>query len=178
MRGGEVGDVDVVADAGAVRGRVVVTEQLQLLPLPGGDRKRDRDQVALRVVPLADQRAVAAAVRAGHVEVPQRHRGQPVRPGLVTQRVVDRELRGGVRVRWPGLRGLLDGQLVGIAVDVGGGGEHQPPYPGRAHRVEQPQRADEVVLPVPFRLLHRLAGEDQAGEVQYPVEARVEHLRR
>ena len=53
-------------------------------------------------------------------------------------------------------------------------------YPGRAHRVEQRQRADGVVVPVPFRVGHGLAGGDEPGEVQHRVEAGLpgQHLRR
>ena len=60
---GQVLDVDVVAHAGAVDGGVVVAEQLQLVPLAGGDLQGDRDEVGLRVVPLADRVAVARCTR-------------------------------------------------------------------------------------------------------------------
>src|SRR4051794_19474078 len=68
VRGGQVGDVDVVAYAGAVRRRVVVSEDLEFLPNPGGDLQRDRDQVGLRVVPLTHQYTIGGTVRPGHVE--------------------------------------------------------------------------------------------------------------
>ena len=54
--GGQVADVDVVADAGAVGGVVVVAEELELLAAAEGDLQGDRDEVGLRVVPLADHR--------------------------------------------------------------------------------------------------------------------------
>ena len=74
VRVGEVGDVHVVADAGAVRRRVVLAVDGDRLPLSGGDLQRDRDEVRLGGVPLAE-----AEGRAGDVEVPQAHRGEAVR---------------------------------------------------------------------------------------------------
>src|SRR5580692_11436 len=53
VRGGQVGDVNVVADAGAVRGRVVVAVHHELVALAAGDLEHDRDQVRLRSMPLA-----------------------------------------------------------------------------------------------------------------------------
>src|SRR4029453_18019213 len=110
----EIGDVDVVADARTVRGRVVVAEQLQLLPPAGGDLERDRYQVGLRVVPFA-----VRPVRADHVEVAQRH-----------DREVDGELGRPVRAGRRGRGGLGDGDLGRIAVDGRGRGEHQAAYAG------------------------------------------------
>ena len=45
MGGGEIGDVDVVADAGAVGGVVVFPEYLNMVPLAGDDLAGDLDQV-------------------------------------------------------------------------------------------------------------------------------------
>ena len=51
---GEVVDVDVVADAGAVRRRPVVAVDLHRLPVAGGHLQHDRDEVGLHDVPLAE----------------------------------------------------------------------------------------------------------------------------
>ena len=50
---GEVGDVDVVADARAVGGGVVVAVDDEALAFPARHLQRERDQVRLRRVPLA-----------------------------------------------------------------------------------------------------------------------------
>ena len=65
---GQVGDVDVVADAGTVRGRIVVAIDLDVRALAQGHLEHERDQVGLGPMVLAD---VAARVRAGGVEVAQ-----------------------------------------------------------------------------------------------------------
>ena len=54
---------------------------------------------------------------------------------------VDGELGGAVGVGRPGRRVLADRHLLGLAVGGRGGGEDDPPAVGRAHRLEQRQRA-------------------------------------
>src|SRR6476469_5520015 len=71
---GEVGDVDVVADAGAVGGRVVLAVDVDRRALTEGDLQDQRDEVGLGRVALTE-----AAPRAGDVEVPQAHGTQSVR---------------------------------------------------------------------------------------------------
>src|SRR4029077_3446260 len=53
VRVGQIGDVDVVPDARAVGGRIVVAEDRQLGPAAGGAQD-GRDQVRLRIVILAE----------------------------------------------------------------------------------------------------------------------------
>ena len=169
---GQVFDVDVVADAGAVDCGVVVAEELELLPPSGGHVERDGDEVGLRVVPLADGQPVAQ-VRPGDVEVAQRDGGQVVRDRLGGERHVDGQLGGAVGAGGGLDGGLRDGQLGRVAVDGGGGGEDHPGHPGGADRVDERDRADRVGVPVQLGADHRLAGGDQGGEVQHAVEARV-----
>src|SRR6201985_3851866 len=73
----QVRDVDVVADAGAVRGRVVVAVHHELVALAAGDLEHDRDQVGLRGVPLAQAAALLRQHGAGRVEVAQRRGAEP-----------------------------------------------------------------------------------------------------
>ena len=79
VRVGQVGDVDVVPDAGPVRGRVVVAEDLHR-PALGRAGQHVRDEMGLRVVPLAQPPAVRALESARHVEVAQADRAEPVQP--------------------------------------------------------------------------------------------------
>ena len=143
MSVGQVGDVDVVADAGPVRGGVVVAEDLH--PLPGRRRgQHGGDQVGLRVVPLAEPGAVAGPVRAGHVEVAQADRGEPVEPGELGQRGVHGQLGRAVGVGRAGGVGLGDRRVLRLAVDRGGGGEHDGAHADLAHRLQQRHAAAQV----------------------------------
>src|SRR6202020_76843 len=87
VRAGQVGDVDVVPDAGPVRGRVVVAEDLQFGGRGGrlgeGDLEDVRYQVGLGGVPLGEPAAAVGLIGAGHVEVPQAHPAQPVQRGVL-----------------------------------------------------------------------------------------------
>ena len=53
MRVGQVGDVDVVADAGSVGSGVVVAEDAMDCAAAEGDVENQRNQVGLRLVGLA-----------------------------------------------------------------------------------------------------------------------------
>jgi hypothetical protein len=164
--GGQVGDVNVVADAGAVRGRVVVAVQQQLVALPVSDLEDEGDQVAFRAVPLAQP-----AHRARGVEVAQARGGKAERLALSCQHQVHRQLGGGVCVARADRR--VFGQLPGTGVvHRAGGGEDQPRYLGGPHGVEEGHRSRHVDVPVQVRARHRLRDLDLPGEVQHRLEAR------
>jgi len=173
--GGQVRDVDVVADAGAIRGRVVVAIQQQLVALPVGHLEDDGDQVAFRAVPLAEP-----AHRARGVEVPQAGGGKAERLALPRQHQVHRQFGGGVGVARADRRVL--GQLPGPGgvVHRAGGGEDQPRRPRGPHGVEDGHRSRHVDVPVQVRARHRLRDLDPPGEVQHRLEARplCQHPRR
>src|SRR4051794_12101301 len=160
----EVLDVDVVPDRGAVIRRVVRPEHGHVLPLAGGGLEHERDQVRLGLVVLAE---VAAGPR--DVEVAQRDRAEPVRPALVGDHAVDRELRVPVGVDRVGGQRLGHGHLGGLAVDRAGRGEHEPPDARLAHRVEEVQRRDEVAAVVALGVLDGLRDERERREVQHRV---------
>src|SRR4051812_19434116 len=174
VRVGEVLDVDVVADAGAVRGRVVLAVDGEVVARARRDLQRDRDEVGLRGVPLAQ-----AEGGAGHVEVAQAHRGEAVGRRVGGQHVVDGQLRGAVGVGRRGDGVLADRHLLRLAVGGRGGGEDDPPAVGRAHRLEQRQRAADVDVPVLLRRLLRGADEALGREVQHRLGPDVgQHRRR
>ena len=50
----KVGDVDIVSDAGAVMGGIIVTEDVDLFPLAVGHLQDERNKVAFRVVGFTD----------------------------------------------------------------------------------------------------------------------------
>ena len=111
VRVGQIGHVDVVADARSVRCRVVVAEQGERLPALDR-RQHGRDQVGLGIVVLADRIG-----RTGHVEVAQGHATEPVRPAVPGERAFERTLRLAIRVDRPGLVVLADRRPQRQAVD-------------------------------------------------------------
>ncbi len=146
----EVLDVDVVADAGAVRGRVVVTEDLGALA--GVVALEDhRDQVEDAGVGELGGRG------ARHVEVAQAGGGDAVRPARGAHQPLPGQL--GLAVGAQRLaRGVLGDQVhVGHAVDGGGGGEEEVADARVGHGLEQDGKALHVLVVVVHRLLDGLA---------------------
>ena len=87
MGGGQVVDVDVIADAGAVGRGVVGAEDVDRLALAESDLQDQRDEMRFGVVVLAD-RAVGRGT--GGVEVAQRGVAEAVGVRVVGQRMLDR----------------------------------------------------------------------------------------
>src|SRR5439155_2209384 len=102
VRACEVAHVNVVADAGAVGGRVVRAEDGHLGNPAGGRLQHDRNQVRLGLVALA-----AAGRGARGVEISQADRAQAVRRGVPADRVREGEVGLTVSIRRPRRVGLL-----------------------------------------------------------------------
>lgn len=130
---GQVEHVDVVADAGAVRGGVVVAEDArgrvlrQLL-------EDHRDQVE-----DAGVREVRGR-RARHVEVAQGGRGQARRPACRADQPLAGQLRLAVGRHGHARRLLRDQLHVRHAVDRRRGREHEGGHPGRTGRTGRSRR--------------------------------------
>jgi len=139
--GGQVADVDEVADAGAVRRGVVVAENLDGLPRRGRSQQ-EWDQMRFGLVRLAQ---LVLRLRAARIEVAQRHAAQPAVVIELTQDLLDDGLRLPVRADWrePGV--LRNRNLLRIAVHRGGRRKHQAANSGARHRFEQRHRASHVV---------------------------------
>ena len=89
---GQVGDVDVVTDAGAVGGRVIVTIDTDRLAATQGHVEDERDEMGFRLMCLASGYAFGALGRAGHVEVAQRGGPQAVDAMHPGKHLLDEEL--------------------------------------------------------------------------------------
>ncbi|CAB4594766.1 unannotated protein [freshwater metagenome] len=159
---GEVLDVDVVADAGAVGGGVVVAEHLDGRPLAERRLHHERDQVERLRPVLADHGVLAGA---GRVEVPQVHGAQPVGDAVPAEDPLDHRLGLGVDALGVD-RGVLGDRHGGRrAVHRAARGEHDLADVGREHRLDEVDGAGDVVEPVLLGPLHRLADVLVGGEV-------------
>src|SRR5690606_9610407 len=143
---------------GAVGGRVVVAVDARRAPVDEGVEDEREQVVRARVGDVT-------VGRTDDVEVAQRGVGEAGGDALRAQQPLADELgfpvgRGGV------LGGVFRHEgLVGVAVDGGGGGEHDPADPRLLHGGEQDARAFDV-LPVGVqRLLHGDARVLVAGDV-------------
>ena len=157
MAPGQIHNMDVVTHTGAVRGGVVVAKDVHLFQLAHSHLGNVGHQVIGDAVGvLADQ---AALVGADGVEVAQqRHIQAGVSLADVLQDALGEGLGGAVGVGGSTHREVLgDGHTGGVAVDGGGGAEHEVMAIMMAHHVQNDQRAVEVIVVVLDGLGHALA---------------------
>ncbi len=162
---GQIHHVDVIPDAGAVVGGVVVAIDAELFPAADGGLGDVGHQVIGNAPGiLADQ---AALVGADGVEIPQQHHAPlPIRMGNSGENLLGHVLGPAVGVgAAAGAAGLPQGHLVVPGVDGGGGGEDDPLAAGLLHDLGQHQGGVEVVVIVPPGLGNALAHGLEAGEV-------------
>ena len=99
-----------------------------------------------------------------------------MQPAELGQRRVHRDLGRAVGAGRARRIGLENRRPLGLAVDRRGGGEDDRPDTDLAHRLEQRDRAAQVVRPVLGRVRHRLADQRLGREVQHRLGAVGEHL--
>ena len=171
MRLRQVVHVDVVADTGAVRRIVIVTENRDR-PARRDGSQHEWNQVRFRVVLLAQP---PFGIGAGGVEVTQGNARQVV--NLVEPAQQPFHHRFGFAVRVHGLDGeiLPDRRGMGIAIHRRRGREHDVLHARLDHGGEQRERAAHVVLEVARRLAHRFADLGERGEMDGGVKAPLAH---
>ena len=177
----KVDDVDVVADAGAVGGGVVVAKDVDAREDADGDLGDEGHEVVGDAVGvLADE---AAGVGADGVEVAEEDDGGvAVGDADVAEDLLDEELGLAVGVGGVERRVLGDGDVLGGAVDARRRREDEAAHAVRAHRGEEHERAGDVVRVVLERLRDALAdglearkvddGVDRGLEVEHAAQAR------
>ena len=173
---GQVHHVDVIPDAGAVGGGIVIAENMELLQPPGGHAGHVGQQVVGNALgQLTDE---AGGVGADGVEVAQQHHRQlRVGGGLIPEDLLDHVFRPAVGVGAAGGHILGEGDGLRHAVDRGGGAEHDGVHMVIGHGLQQRQRGVQVVAVVFQRLFHRLTHGLEAGEVDDGLEiVLLEHL--
>ncbi len=157
--------MDVVADARAVAGVVVVTEQLRV----AARRERvegHRDEVGDAAV------GKLGRARPGDVEVAQRGPAQRgVGRAESAQHPLPGELGLAVRAHRSRRRLLRHEVHRRVAVDGCARREQETAHSLRAAGLEQRRHAADVLVPVEQRLLDRLADRLLGGEVQQPRHA-------
>ena len=165
MRAGEIAHVDVVAHARAVRRRIVVAEDGDFVARAGGRLQQERDEMGLRIVPLA------VHVRgAGRIEIPEARGAKTVGFGVSLQRALERELGLAIRVRGRRRGVFFDDRLLGGSIHRSARREDQHADVAHAHRFEHRESADDVGTEVFPRLRDRLADERGGREMHDGVD--------
>src|SRR5215472_1772439 len=92
---GQIVHVDVVADAGSIRCRIIRAEDLQLRTKTRGRLEREWNQVRLRIMQFAD---LAAVISPGRVKITQAGKTKSVGAVVGLQRLLEEELRNTIGI--------------------------------------------------------------------------------
>src|ERR1035441_5625471 len=146
---GEIGDVDVIANAGAVEGRIVIAKYIKVWPQSGSSFQRQGQQMGLGIVSVTD---FAAFVGSGRVEVAERNWPQTIGAAICIEDAFKEQFRFTVRV--DGLAAGVFGNryFLGRAVYRTRGGENKIANTGVHRGVHQRQAILYVVVKILSRI--------------------------
>jgi hypothetical protein len=167
MRGNEIGNVDVIPDAGAVRRRVVGAENIELRSQPKRGFDRHLDEVG---GPPGRVAGAAERVGARDVEVTQDHTVQPVGGAGIAQHDFSHQFRGAVRRRRHGGIVLACGHTLRIAVDRCGRGEDEMMYSLLDRGLDQRARVRRIIAVIAERIANRVRHDDRGSEMDDGVD--------
>jgi hypothetical protein len=116
-------------------------------------------------LPLAQLADAPSGIGASRVEVAQRERAEAIGRAIIRQHALDHPFRGAIGVDRRAGVVLTQRLAVGIAIDRAGRRKYQAVAAGLAHRLEQGQRAGEVVDVVFLRIGNGFADQARCREV-------------
>ncbi len=162
VRVGKVGDVDIVAHAGAVGRVVIASEHVDVVALTDRGLDRDLDQVSRS---LADLPRPPVGIGAGDVEIAKGAIVERIGGGAVGQHPLGHQLGCAIGIyRLLGLL-LVDRHPLGSSVDRGGRREEDMPDARIDRDGDQRMGRDGVVAVIVERLLDAFGNDDRAGEM-------------
>ena len=159
---GDVDDVDVVADAGAVWRGIIGAEDLAFLGLSEGDLEHVGDQVRLHPVMFAE-----AFAGPGGVEVAEGDELHAVELVIPLEDLLEHQLGLAVGIHRLLRRGLVDGHAVRRAEGGAGGAEDEFLHPVLLRGVDEVQSARDIVPEILRGVDHRFADQRVRGEVDH-----------
>ena len=163
--------MDVIANAGAINGRVVIAIHRQLRQLARSHLADIRQEVVGQSVGILPNQT--AAVRAYGVEIAQQ-RDAPawVSGAQIAEAALHHDLRLPVWVgRRAGWQLLVQWHLVRLAIYRGRRAEHKFENVGDGHGFAQDERAGDVIAVIQQRFGNAFAHCFEAGEVHDSVDA-------
>ncbi len=167
MRGGEIVDVDEIADAGAVRGGELFAVDLDLVLLAERDLEHIRNEVGFDAVILAKLLA-----RTGGVEVAEIDVGEAVNLVVPIQHLLEHELRLAVRVDRLLGQPLVHRDLLRCSVGGASGGEDELLHAALDGSVEEIDAGRDVIAEILRGIGHRFRDERIRGEVHDGIRLR------
>jgi len=158
---GEVDDMDIIADAGAVGSRVVGAEDQDVFGLPEGDAEDVGNEVGFDAVMFAE-----ALGGTGGIEVTEGDKLESVDGLEPGEHSLEEEFGFAVRIDGILRQRFVDGNPFGGAIGGAGGAEHHLSDTGRHAGIEQVDSGGDVVAEVLGRVLHGFANQRVSGEVE------------
>jgi hypothetical protein len=162
----KVHDVQIIPDAGSVRGVIVVAEDGDGGTSPHGRIENQGNEVCLRVVGFAD-----ASVQGGpaSVEIAQRTPAKIVGDRRPVKKAFHRQFRLTVGIRRTLGRVLRNGNQFRLAVHRRRGGKNKIFHTMAHHGLKEPQHTLEVVVVIGKRIAHALPHLNERGEMKHRV---------
>ena len=159
---GEIVDMNVITDAGAVGRGIVFAKKLEWAAFSGDGFQSGGNEMSFRIVQFADR---ATLVGAGGIEIAQADRAQAVSASVRFKRVFEKQFRHSVRIN--GLAGSVfsDGNPGGNAVDGASGRKYESFHAGIERGVEKSESSFYIVVKIFARILHALADLGIGSEV-------------
>ena len=167
---GQVGDVDVVANAGSVGRGVVFAVNANGRSASEGHVQNQRDEVGFRLVGFTAGDAVWPLGRPSHVEIAQRGVVQAVNAVEPGEHMFNQQLGFAVSVGGLKARIFLNRHALRFTINRSGGGKDEPARSVGKHSFKEGEGGGGVIAEVDFGLDHGFAGFDESGEVEHPVE--------
>jgi hypothetical protein len=163
----EIGYVNVVADAGAIRRRIIGTEDVDFRPQAECGFYCDLDEMRGAPGRLA---GAAERVGAGDVEITQDHMREAVGAPCIARHDLGHEFGGAIgRGRH---RGVVFARRhpLGIAINRGGRREDEMAHAGLDGGLDQGARFHRIVKIVAERIANRVRHHDRSGEMDDGVD--------
>lgn len=159
---GEIGDVDVIADAGAVFRRVIRAEDGDMVAYALRRFQNERDEMRLRIVIFADG---AALCRPGRIEIAERDVAKAVSGGEIGEHMLNDEFRAAVDIGRTVREIFFNRRFLRLPVHGGGGGEDDFGNARFLQSEQKVERAFHIVFVIFGRVFHRFADKRRRGEM-------------
>ena len=158
----EVGDLDVVANAGAVAGWIILAEHVHR-----GKASQRGLHAALDQVGRIERRLAVPALRIGarDIEIAQRDIAEIIGARAILQHPLDHQLGTAIGRDRRQRRFLRNGLGRSLSIDGGGRGEDEVPDPALDGAFQQVARVGCVVEVIAERVRHRFRHDDLGREM-------------
>ena len=114
MRIGEVRDMNVVANGGAIGGWIIAAEHRKIVDMTLDRHHGSRNEMGFRIAEFTE---FACRIGAARVEIAKSNGTNLMGPLIVRKNAFDHGLRGAVGVNRNLRRALADGNFLGFAID-------------------------------------------------------------